>query len=70
MGRAWAALALLTLLGGCDLGGSGAAATAGTASAAQQASEAHKAGERVRQRLDAAGQQAAQQRQAADPDGQ
>jgi predicted dienelactone hydrolase len=70
MGRPWALLAVVTLLGGCDLGGSGAAATAGSASAAQQAGEARKSEDRVRQQIDAANRQAAEQRQAVDKDGQ
>ena len=70
MARTWAVLSLLTLLGGCDLAGSGAATTAGATSAAQQAGEAKGTEERVRRQIDAADQQAVEQRHAAEQGGQ
>jgi hypothetical protein len=69
MGRAWALYVLLVILGGCGVAGSGAATTAGAQSATQQGSEARRTEDRVRQQIDAAYQQAAEQRRAAEADG-
>jgi len=70
MGRLTVLLALSSCLGGCGLAGSGAAATAGAASEARQAAEAKQTEARVKQQIDAAYQQAAEQRRRADTDGQ
>jgi len=69
MTRAWLMLALLTLPGGCGVVETGATAAAGANSAAQQASQAKQTEDRVKQQLDPAYQQAADQRKAAEDAG-
>ena len=68
--RVRALLALSILLGGCGAAETGATAAAGAESAAQQADGARAAQDRVRQQIDAAYRQAAEQRRAAESDGQ
>jgi hypothetical protein len=70
MQRAWLVFALLTLLGGCGLAGTGAASGAAAQSAAQQAAAARETEDQVKRQLDAAGQQAADRRRAGEADGQ
>ena len=69
MGRSVTVFALATLLAGCGMAGSSAAATAGADSAVQDAVAARATENRVQAQVDAAYQQAADQRQAADADG-
>ena len=57
-------------LGGCGLAETGTAAGAGAASRAQQAAEARQTEARVKLEIDASYQQAAEQRRAADNEGQ
>jgi hypothetical protein len=70
MERAWPVLVLVTLLGGCGVAGTGAAAGAAAPSAAQQAAQARQTEEQVRQRLEDAARQDAERRRAAEADGQ
>jgi len=63
------ATALLTLTG-CGLAETGAVGAAGAASQVQQASQAKATEDRVRQQLDAAAQQAAEQRKTAESESQ
>jgi hypothetical protein len=70
MGRVWVLLGLLGPLTSCGLAGTGTATATGAASAAQQASQARQTEERVKQQIDAAYSQAAEQRRAADQDAQ
>lgn len=68
MGR-WFAIYVATLaLSGCGLAETGTAAGAGAASQAQEAASAKRTEERVKQQIDAAYSDAAQQRAAADAD--
>ena len=66
MTRLWPLLVLLILPAGCGLVDTGATAAAGAQSAAQQAAEANQTEDRVRQQLDAAARQAADQRPTAE----
>jgi hypothetical protein len=68
MGRLWPLTALLAPLVGCGLANTGTAT--GAASATQQASQSRQTEDRVKQQIDAAYSQAAEQRRAADPDAQ
>jgi hypothetical protein len=70
MGRVWALTALMLALSGCGLAETGTAAATGAAAEAQQAAQAKSTEERVQQRVDAANQQAADQRAAAESQGQ
>lgn len=67
MRRVLAVLALVATLAGCGLAGSGAA---GGAAEVKQAAEAKKTEAKVREQLDEAYKQAADQRQSAEKDGQ
>ena len=62
------AIVLNVSLGGCDLAGTGAAAAGAAAAAAQQAEQGRKTEEHVKEQVDAAYEQAAQRRQAAESD--
>jgi uncharacterized protein YceK len=62
-------LCVFTLVAGCGLAETGTAAATSSTSAAQQAAQAQQTEARVRQNIDAAYQQAAQQRAAAEADG-
>ncbi len=62
----WPLLVLLILPAGCGLVDTGATAAAGAQSAAQQAAAAKQTEDRLKQQLDAAAKQAADQRQAED----
>jgi hypothetical protein len=66
----WAVLAMTVALSGCGVAETGASAAAATESAAQQAAQARAAQDQVRQQIDAAYREAAEQRRAADADGQ
>jgi hypothetical protein len=66
MTRLWPLLVLLILPAGCGLVDTGATTAAGAQSAAQQAAEAKQTEDRVRQQLDAAARQAADQRRTAE----
>ena len=68
MARTFAVTTLLMLLAGCGLAETGSAGVAGAESAAQQAAQAKQTEDRVTQQIDAAYQQAAEQRRAAEPD--
>jgi hypothetical protein len=68
--RVLALLALSMVLGGCGVAETGATAAAGAESAAQQAAQGRAAEDKVRQQIDAAYKQAADQRRAAETDGQ
>jgi hypothetical protein len=70
MKRAWAVLAITLALAGCGVAETGASAGAAAESAAQQAAQARAAQEQVRQQVDAAYREAAEQRRSADTDGQ
>jgi hypothetical protein len=70
MERSWALLLVALPLAGCGVTGTGAAAGAAAESSAQQAAQARAAQDQVRQQIDAAYRQAAEQRHAADADGQ
>jgi len=65
-----AILAVGAMLGGCGLAETGAAAAAGGASQAEQVRQAKETEARVRKQLDAAYQQAADQRRAAETESQ
>ena len=69
MSRAVTVFALATLLAGCDMAGSSATATVGADSSVRGAAGARATESRVRAQVDAAYQQAADQRQAAETDG-
>jgi hypothetical protein len=69
MERSWALLAMTLALAGCGVAGTGVSAGAATESAAQQAAQARAAQDQVRQQIDAAYREAAEQRRAADADG-
>ena len=66
----WALCALTLALAGCGVAENGVSAGAAAESAAQQAAQARAAQDQVRQQIDAAYRQAAEQRRAADADGQ
>jgi hypothetical protein len=66
MGRVWALLTLMLTLAGCGLAGTGAAGASGAAAEAQQAAQAKQTEDRVKQQIDAAQQQASDQRHAAE----
>jgi hypothetical protein len=68
MARSFVILTLVLSLVGCGVAQTGAAAAAAAASNAQQAREGLKTEARVREQLDAATKQAAEQRQAAEAD--
>ena len=70
MGRVWALLALGLPLAACGLAGTGATTAAQAESAAQQAAQARAMQDQVRQQIDAAQNKAAEQRRAAEADGQ
>jgi hypothetical protein len=70
MGRVWALLASMLSLSGCGLAETGTAAATGASAQAQQAAQAKTTEERVKQQVDAAYQQAADQRAAAESQGQ
>jgi len=69
MGRVVTVFALAMILAGCDMAGSTATATVGADSSVQDAAGARGAESRVRAQIDAAYQQAADQRQATETDG-
>jgi len=69
MGRVVTVFALATILAGCDMAGSAATATVEADSSVRDAAGAHGTESRVRTQIDAAYQQAADQRQAAEADG-
>lgn len=69
MVRVLALFVVIAALGGCGLAETGAAAGSAGSSAAQQAAQAQQTEARVRQDIDAAYRQAAQQRDAAEADG-
>jgi hypothetical protein len=66
MGRVVALLTLCAVLSGCGVAETGIAGGAAGASQAQQAAEARKTEDRVKQQVDAAVQQADEQRRAAE----
>lgn len=66
MGRVWALLTVFVTLAGCGLAGTGAAGASGAAAEAQQAAQAKQTEDRVKQQIDAAERQAADQRRAAE----
>ena len=71
MGRAWALPALpVALLAGCGVAGTGVSAGSAGESAAQQAAQGRAAEAEVRRQIDAAYQEDAERRRAADTDGQ
>lgn len=70
MGRLGTLVALLLTLSGCGVAETGTAAAAGAASEAQQAAQARQTEQQVRQQIDAASQQAADQRRDAEAQGQ
>ncbi|MBV8877803.1 MAG: hypothetical protein JO158_08825 [Gammaproteobacteria bacterium] len=71
MGRAWAVLILLVaVLTGCGVAETGAAGASAAESAAQQAAQAQSTQAEVRKQIDAAYQEDAERRRAADTDGQ
>ena len=70
MERLCAVLAMVLLLAGCGVAETGAGASSAAESAAQQAAQAQATQDQVRQQVDAAYRQAAEQRRAAEADGQ
>ena len=70
MERFWALLVVALPLAGCGVAGTGVGAGTAAESAAQQAAQAQAAQDQVRQQIDAAYRQAAEQRRAAEADGQ
>jgi hypothetical protein len=70
MGRVWALLALALPLAGCGVAGTDATAAAEAQSAAQQAAQARAVQDQVRRQIDAAQDKGAEQRRAAEADGQ
>jgi hypothetical protein len=70
MERLWVFPLLSLLVSGCGVADTGATAGASAESAAQQAAQAQTAEKRVREQVDAANTQAAEQRRAAEADGQ
>jgi hypothetical protein len=69
MGRACVIVALLAPLAGCGLAETGTATASGAANVAQEAAQARQTEDRVRDQIDAASRQAAEQRRAAEADG-
>jgi hypothetical protein len=70
MERLWALLVVALPLAGCGVAETGASAGTAAESAARQATQAQAAQDQVRQQVDAAYRQAAEQRRAAEADGQ
>ena len=70
MERLWVSLAAALPLAGCGVTATGSGAGTAAESAVQQAAQAQAAQEQVRQQVDAAYRQAAEQRRAAEADGQ
>ena len=70
MGRVWAILALALLLAACGMAGTAATTAAQAESTAQQAAQARAVQDQVRRQIDAAQEKAAEQRRAAEGDGQ
>ena len=70
MGRVWALIAVALPLAGCGMSGTGATAAAEAESAAQQAARARAVQDQVRRQIDAAQDKTAEQRRAAEADGQ
>ena len=66
MRRVWALLTLLLALAGCGVAGTGAAPATRAVAEAQQAAQARQTEDRVKQQIDAAEQQGADQRRAAE----
>jgi len=69
MERFSALLAMTLALAGCGAAGTAVSTGAAAESAAQQAAQARAAQDQVRQQIDAAYREAAEQRRAADADG-
>lgn len=69
MERLWALLVVPSLLAGCGVAETGAGAGTAVESAAQQAAQARAAQDQVRQQIDDAYRQAAEQRRAAESEG-
>ena len=69
MERLWALLLVALPLAGCGIADTGAGAGAAAETAAQQAAQARASQDEVRQQIDAAYREAAEQRRAADADG-
>ena len=65
----WALLAMTLSVAGCGVAETGVSAGAATETAAQQAAQAPAAQDQVRQQIDAAYREAAEQRRAAEADG-
>ena len=70
MERFWALLVVALPLAGCGVAGTGVGAGTAAESAAQQAAQAKATEDQVRQQIDAAYSQAAEQRRAAEAGGQ
>jgi len=70
MERLWALLLVALPLAGCGIADTGAGAGAAAETAAQQAAQARATQVEVRQQIDAASSQAAEQRRAAEAAGQ
>ncbi len=70
MGRVWAVLAPAMVLAGCGVAETGTTAANAAESAAQQAAQARASQDEVRRQIDAASTQAAEQRRAAETEGQ
>jgi hypothetical protein len=70
MERLWALLLVTLPLAGCGVAETGASAGTAAQSAAQQAAQAKATEDQVRQQIDAAYSQAAEQRRAAEAGGQ
>ena len=70
MERLWALLLVALPLAGCGVAETGASAGAAAESAAQQAAQARATQVEIRQKIDAASSQAAEQRRAAETAGQ
>ena len=70
MERLWALLVVVLPLAGCGVAETGASAGNAAESAAQQAARARATQDQIRQQIDAADRQAAEQRRAAEADAQ
>jgi len=70
MERLWVSLAVALPLAGCGAAATGSGAGTAAESAVQQAAQAQAVQDQVRQQVDAAYRQAAEQRRAAEADGQ
>jgi hypothetical protein len=70
MERLWVPLAAALPLVGCGVAATGSGAGTAAETAVQQAAQAQAAQDQVRQQVDAAYRQAAEQRRAAEADGQ